>query len=73
MKYSGIMSGTSLDGIDICLVDIVEQGETFDYTILAFHTYPYTQKLVQNIQEASNLLTSNVQKICSLNVEISEA
>lgn len=73
MKSIGIMSGTSLDGIDICLVDIVEQGETFDYTILAFQTYPYTQKLVHNIQEASSLSTSNVQKICSLNVEISEA
>lgn len=73
MKSIGMMSGTSLDGIDICLVNITQQSESFEYTILAFQTYPYTKELVQKIQEASNLSTSNVQKICSLNVEVSEA
>lgn len=73
MKSIGMMSGTSLDGIDICLVDIVQQSESFEYTILAFQTYCYNKELIQKIQEASNLSTSNVQKICSLNVEVSEA
>lgn len=73
MKSIGIMSGTSLDGIDICLVNVIGQKEQFEYTIVAFDTYPYTKELVQKIQDASSLIASNVQKICSLNVEVSEA
>lgn len=73
MKSIGIMSGTSLDGIDICLVNIIQRNKQFEYTIVAFDTYPYSKELVQKIKEASSLVTSNVQKICSLNVEVSEA
>lgn len=69
MKAIGIMSGTSLDGIDICLVDISQEG----YKIDKFNSYSYHEKLVERIKEASFLDSSNVQKICSLNYEIAYA
>lgn len=73
MKAIGIMSGTSLDGIDICVVEIQKDNDTYRYQIDAFASYSYQQELVEKILEASKLETSNVQKICSLNFEIGYA
>lgn len=73
MKAIGIMSGTSLDGIDICVVEITEKNHHYAYKIDQFCSYPYREDLVQRILEASNIKTSNVQKICSLNFEIGYA
>ena len=73
MKAIGIMSGTSLDGIDVCLIDISEVEKEYKYEIASFGSYPYSSELVSKIMEASKLDTSNVQKICSLNFEISYA
>lgn len=71
MKAIGIMSGTSLDGIDICLVDIKQINDNkYDYILEAFQMYPYSDITKKNIMEASKKETSNVQKITSLNFEI---
>ena len=70
MLAIGIMSGTSLDGIDICIIEINKKIE-YEYSIKAFSSFPYKEEIVNKIKEVSNLETSNVQKICSLNVEIS--
>ena len=70
MLAIGIMSGTSLDGIDVCIVDI-KKNDKYEYTIKAFASFPYKEEIVNKIKEVSKLETSNVQKICSLNVEIS--
>ena len=73
MKAIGIMSGTSLDGIDICVVHIEHNHEEYQYTIEQFVTYPYSKELVEKILDVSNPQSSNVQKICSLNFEIGYA
>lgn len=70
MLAIGIMSGTSLDGVDVCIVDI-NKNDKYEYSIRSFSSFPYKEDVVKKIKEVSNLETSNVQKICSLNVEIS--
>lgn len=70
MLAIGIMSGTSLDGIDVCVVDI-KKNNKYEYSIKVFISTPYSEEIVKKIKEVSNLETSNVQKICSLNVELS--
>ena len=63
----GIMSGTSLDGIDVAIIDINEN----DFKTIGFITVPYQEEIKNKILECSDLEKSNVQKICSLNVEVS--
>ena len=63
----GIMSGTSLDGIDVAIIDINEK----DFKTIGFITVPYQEEIKIKILECSDLEKSNVQKICSLNVEVS--
>ncbi len=41
MIVAGIMSGTSLDGIDVALVDVRERG----FSVKAFYTTPYPRKV----------------------------
>lgn len=67
MKVIGIMSGTSLDGIDVAIVDILENSTS----LIGFKSVPYLNSTKAKVMEASKLDTSNVQKICSLNVELS--
>lgn len=63
----GIMSGTSLDGVDVAIVDINNDN----FKLLGFITVPYKEEIKNRILECSCLDKSNVQKICSLNVEVS--
>ena len=66
----GIMSGTSLDGVDAALVEI--HGTNTDTTVqlVEFTTYPLSAKIVKKIKEVLSIETSSVDKICSLNVEL---
>lgn len=74
MLAIGIMSGTSLDGIDVCLVEILnKENDNYQYNIVGFNSYPYSDVLVDKIKKASKIDTSNVQMLCSLNVELSYA
>lgn len=44
MKVVGIMSGTSMDGVDLCLCDIHYDGHSWSYSILASETVGYEEK-----------------------------
>lgn len=73
MVYAvGLMSGTSLDGIDAALVDITGKNETTSVKLVKFLTVPFKDTTLQNIREALSLESSDVEKICSLNIELGE-
>ncbi|MFD2306356.1 anhydro-N-acetylmuramic acid kinase AnmK [Enterococcus termitis] len=73
MVYAvGVMSGTSLDGIDVALVDISGKDEMTKVNLLEFSTLPFKETTLQKIREALSLEKSDVEKICSLNVELGE-
>ena len=54
-KYAiGLMSGTSLDGIDVVLTEISGSKETTDIKLLAFESYEMDETLKKRIQDASH-------------------
>lgn len=67
----GLMSGTSLDGVDVALVKIINKKEPI-FELIGFESVPYPVSLKERILKNSKNATSCVQEICSLNVEISK-
>jgi anhydro-N-acetylmuramic acid kinase len=51
----GIMSGSSLDGLDIAFVEFQEQGGKWSYEILQADCYPYTPEWTEKLRNAINL------------------
>lgn len=69
MGYAiGLMSGTSLDGVDVALVKY--SYHDIEYKLVDFFTEPFSQDLTQRIMECIDIKTSNVALICSLNTEL---
>jgi anhydro-N-acetylmuramic acid kinase len=66
----GLMSGTSLDGIDAALVDISGTGTDTQVTLRAFLTHPFLAGLREQIEETLN---GTVEDVCVLNVLFGEA
>ena len=54
MRVAGIMSGTSLDGVDVAIVDI----EGRRVRTVAFHTTPYSNSLRRAILDVSDATTT---------------
>ena len=54
MRVAGVMSGTSLDGIDVAIVDI--SGPRM--RTVAFHTTPYPATVREAILAVSNAATT---------------
>src|SRR5210317_1630081 len=52
MTVLGLMSGTSFDGLDLCVVTFEEVDSTYSYTINATFHYPYEEEFVQALKKA---------------------
>ncbi|MBW3493986.1 MULTISPECIES: anhydro-N-acetylmuramic acid kinase AnmK [Bacillus] len=70
MYIAGIMSGTSLDGIDVALVHIEGNGVDSKVELIHFTTVPFCNDIKNEIQHALSIENSNVQLICSLNFKL---
>lgn len=66
----GLMSGTSLDGVDAALISLTGFGLDVEYQLLAFETQPYPEALKKALKQVCNPKTSRVDELCSLNVEL---
>ena len=66
MKAIGLMSGTSLDGCDVALLEINnDKYELVDYLL-----YPYDEKLKEKIRRNLSDNSAKLSEICSLNFEL---
>lgn len=63
----GLMSGTSLDGVDAALVEITGSGTDTQINLIGFLEYPFPDGLKDFILNNSVKETSNVEDICRLN------
>ena len=66
----GLMSGTSLDGVDVALVKMDGCGITTKVEVLDFLTIPFSTLERQEIEEVLDIQSSSVQNICSLNFKL---
>ncbi|CAM3580681.1 anhydro-N-acetylmuramic acid kinase AnmK [Erysipelothrix urinaevulpis] len=68
----GLMSGTSLDGLDIALCKIEGFDLETSIELLAFDSIPMAQAMREKILKVSDPKTSRIDDITSLNMEIGQ-
>jgi len=69
----GLMSGTSLDGIDAALVEIIDRDGKIEINLIAGHTYPYSSDLRTAILAVCAGAPRSLQQICELDDRIAES
>lgn len=68
----GLMSGTSLDGLDIALCRIQGNGFDTELSLTQFLTVPYDQAFQQRIRQSASKRDTDLQEITVLNAVIAE-
>jgi len=62
----GLMSGTSTDGIDAAIVEIINSGQNTSMNQIAFKTYSYTPKFKNYLIKNTNPKTARIDDIARL-------
>lgn len=66
----GLMSGTSLDGLDIALIRVKGSGAHTFITLLAYDTVSYTQEMKKDIKSICFVKAVDLERVCLLNKAI---
>ena len=66
----GLMSGTSVDGIDAAIVEITGHGLKTEVDLIAFETFPFPSGVPQRILALCHPDTGRVDDICEMNFYI---
>ncbi|MBT9167291.1 MAG: Anhydro-N-acetylmuramic acid kinase [Syntrophomonadaceae bacterium] len=72
-RVIGLMSGTSVNGIDAVLTEIEGSGPGTRVRIIAFRILPYPEELRERLFRIIDRGETSLAQICSLNFEIGEA
>ncbi|HLT45600.1 MAG TPA: anhydro-N-acetylmuramic acid kinase [Rubricoccaceae bacterium] len=70
---AGLMSGTSLDGVDAAVVRLAGSGRGLRLETLAFVYHPYDDALRDALRDACAVGTSDVRLLSQLNVRLAHA
>ncbi|WP_201320608.1 anhydro-N-acetylmuramic acid kinase [Pseudanabaena sp. lw0831] len=73
MLAIGLMSGTSVDGIDAALVEISDRNNYLATNLISGHTYAYPADLRAEILAVCAGETRSLQQICELDDRIAES
>lgn len=60
MNILGLMSGTSLDGLDLCLAKFESKDDKYDFIIIQCETIPYPKLLAEKLKKAADLSSENL-------------
>ena len=71
-KVIGLMSGTSVDGVDAALVEIRGHGLETQVEVIAFHSHPFLPEVRDRIFNLFQPDTSRVDELCQMNFLIGE-
>ncbi len=63
----GLMSGTSLDGLDVALCKVTGNGINTKMELLEFETIPYTDDFKTEVRTVFSKQEINLEKLCLLN------
>jgi anhydro-N-acetylmuramic acid kinase len=66
-KITGLMSGTSVDGVTLVITDISGTGSNVQIKVQHYKTYNYFEELREKICQAFSLQKSNTKLVCELN------
>ena len=66
----GLMSGTSLDGLDIALCRFTGNGLHTKFSLVNFTTAPYADAFKKEVQQIFAKKEANLEKVCLLNAYI---
>ena len=69
-RIIGLMSGTSLDGLDVALCKVSGSGLATELTVEHFTTVPYTEEFREDIRVVFAKKTIDFQHLCLLNAHI---
>jgi anhydro-N-acetylmuramic acid kinase len=69
-KVIGLMSGTSLDGLDIALCEVFGNGKSTKINLLQFETIEYSNEFRDEVKTVFSKKIIDLEKLCLLNVWI---
>ncbi|TAM56409.1 anhydro-N-acetylmuramic acid kinase [bacterium] len=69
----GLMAGTSLDGIDVAVVELRPRGPSYSVELLRFQTIPYERTLERRLRAALPPQSASAREVCELHADVGAA
>lgn len=71
-RIIGLMSGTSLDGLDIALCEISQSGKDTSVDLIRFETEPYGKNTRDALSEITSVERANLESVCTMNARLGD-
>lgn len=69
----GMISGTSVDGLDVAVVSIRERDDALVLRVLGYHEGAFEERLRERVHALFDPRTSGIDEVCEVNVALAEA